>query len=135
MAFQQGHPDHPSPSRLHGVSADNVVGAPVGAFDQDIGLDPLDDLCGRVVVKNRDGVNTLERQQDLGAFGLGRNWALRSFVGADRSIRVEADDQRVAKRPRIPQISHMAGMQEIEYAVGEDDGSSSRLNLLSEARG
>ena len=89
---------------------------------------------GRVLVKNRDRVDTLERQQDFGPLALRRNRPLRPFVGTHRSIRIQTDDQRVAKLPRILQIPNVAWMKQIEDPVGEDDFAAPRVNGQGNAR-
>ena len=70
-----------------------------------------------------DAVDARERRENFGALGLRRDRPARSLVGAHRSIGVDADDQRVAERPRLLQIADMAGVQQIEDAVGEHDRS------------
>jgi hypothetical protein len=44
-------------ARLEGVAADDSIGRPVRAFQQDVGLDRRDDLGRRVLVEDDDGVD------------------------------------------------------------------------------
>ena len=55
---------------------------------------------------------------------IGRSGPL--LARTDRS-RVDADDQRVAERARLLQVADVAGMQQVEDAVGEDDRLAGRL--------
>ena len=54
---------------------------------------------------------------------IGRSGAL---VRAHRPIGVDGDDQRVAERPRVPQVADVPGMQQIEHAVGEHHRAAAR---------
>jgi hypothetical protein len=44
-----------------------------------------------------------------------------SFVGAHGSVGVQPDDQHVAEAARLLQVAHVAGVEEVEDAVGEHD--------------
>ena len=67
---RQLHADDAAAARLDDVAADDVVGTPVRALDEHVGLDAPDDRVRRVLVEDRDGVHALERQQDFGALRL-----------------------------------------------------------------
>ena len=99
---------------------------PVGALDEHVRLERADDLVRRVFVEDHHGVDRLEREQHLGALGLRRDRTPRALVRAHGSIRVDADDERVAEAPGLLEIADMPGMQQIEHAVGEDDRLSGR---------
>ena len=75
----------------------------------------------RLVVEDRDGVDAGERREDLGALGLRRDGPGRALVRAHGSIGVDADDERVARARARLQVANVAGMQQIEDAVREDD--------------
>ena len=86
------------------------------------GCSAVDDLVRRVFVEDHDGVDARERREHFGALGLAIDRPIRALLErARRSIGVDGDDQRIAQAPRLAQIAHVAGMQEIEHAVGEDD--------------
>ena len=79
-------------------------------------------MCGgRVLVEDHDRVDAGERGQHFGALVLPVDRAGRSLVAADGRVGVEPDDQDVAERARGLQVADVAGMQQIEDAVGEDD--------------
>ena len=75
----------------------------------------------RLLVEDDDGVHARERGEDLRALGFGRDRTVRPLDGPDRSIRVHADDERVAERARLLEVADVAGVQQVEDAVGEDD--------------
>ena len=58
-------------ARFDDVAADDRVGGPVGAFDEHVRLDALDDLGRRLFVENHDGVDARQRGQDLRALSSG----------------------------------------------------------------
>ena len=70
MARRQLEPNDAAAARLDDIAADDVVGTPVGAFDEDVRLDLSDDLVRRVLVKDDRRVDARERQQQLRAFPL-----------------------------------------------------------------
>ena len=53
-------------SGFDGIAANNLIGRPVRAFDQDVRLHQANDLRGRVFLKNHHGVDALECGQHLG---------------------------------------------------------------------
>ena len=60
-------------ARFDGIASDDLVLAPVGAFHEHVGLHAPDDLGGRVLVEDGDGVDDAQRRENLGAFVFGRN--------------------------------------------------------------
>ena len=68
-----------------------------------------------------DGIDALERGEHLGALGFGIDRPAGSLVAPHRRVGVHADDERVAERARLPQVADVAGMEDVEHAVGEDD--------------
>ncbi len=119
---------HAAAVRLDDVAADDRVVRPVGALDEHVGLQCRDDLAGRVLVENDRRVDARERGEDLGAFVLGRDRPPLALVRAHRSIGVDADDERVTEGACLPQVADVAGMEEIEDAVGEDHGTAGRAH-------
>ena len=87
------------PPRASTVSLpDYLIGRPVGALDQDVGLDAADDVGRGVVVEDRHGVHAVERGEHFGALLFRVDRALGPFVAADRGVGVEPDDQQIAVR-------------------------------------
>ena len=58
----------------------------------------------------------------------------RPLVGAHRAVGVHPDDQGVAERARGLQVADVAGMQQVEHAVREDDRSALAHDARRESR-
>ena len=59
------------PPRASTVSRPTIASAAQSApFDQNVGLDAADDVGGRVLVEDHDGVDAVERREHLGALVL-----------------------------------------------------------------
>src|SRR5436190_11563348 len=126
--------DDAAPARLDGIPPDDLIRGPVRALDQNVGLHAADDVTGRVLVEDRDGVDALERGQQLGPLVLGVDRAGGTLVAADRRVGIETDDQEIAVRARRRQVTEVAGMQDVEDAVGEDDALARGPCLRDECR-
>src|SRR5688572_21822405 len=93
--FDRNANDLPA-ARLYGVASDDGVFGPVGAFDENVRLNGLDDLSRGVFREDHHAVDAFERSENLCALLLVVDWPLRSFVAANRGIRIEPDDQHIA---------------------------------------
>ena len=122
-------------SRFDDVSADAGVFGPVGARDQDIRLEPCDHRMRGLFVEKHRRIDARKRGEHFGAFPLWSDRPIRAFVGPRGSIGVDADDQRVAKLPRVLQVAKMAGMQQIEHAVREHHSLARRAQPRDEDEG
>ena len=97
---------------------------PVGALDQHVGLKRRDDVVRRVLVEDDDARRRAASAARISARSAsGVIGPIRTLVRPHRSIRVDADDERVAEAARVLQVANVPGMQEVEDAVGEDDAS------------
>jgi hypothetical protein len=135
MAGLQRHPDDASAPRLHDLAADDGVLGPVGAFDQHVRLNRRDEIAWGGSVEDDHGVDAAEGFEDFGALRLCRDRTLRSFDLTDRSVGVQADEQRASKVTRVLEIAQVANVQEIEDAVGENDRLSSSPQAFDESDG
>ena len=79
-------------ARFDGVAADDLIGGPVGALDEDVRLEGRDDLRRRVLVEDDDRVDRRQRGEDFGALRLRRDRPRRALVPAHRRVGVEADE-------------------------------------------
>jgi hypothetical protein len=125
MAFFNRCSDDSAAAGLHDVAADDRVFSPVRTFDEDVWSDRRDDLVRRLLIENGDGVHACECGENFGTLGFRSDRPIRSLDRSDGAIGVDADNQRVAERPRVLQVTDMAGVQQVEDAVGEDDGFAS----------
>ena len=117
----QRDPHHPAAAGLDDVAADDGVGRPVGALDQDIGLDGGDNRQRRLLVEHHHGIDGSQRRQDLGPLRVGGDRPVRRLgEGTDGPVGVDRDNQRVALRTCLNQVARMPRVEQVEDAVGED---------------
>jgi len=109
---------------LHDIRAHDVFHPPVSALDQDIRSHARDKVVGRVFLEDADIVDAFKSGQDRGARGLIIDRPVRAFETRDRCVGVEPQDQTVAQGAGLAEVGHMAGMQDVEAAVGEDDSQA-----------
>ena len=107
------------PLAFDDVAADDGVLGPVGAFDEHIRLKAGNHLMRRVLVEDDDGVDAVERRENLGALALGSDRPAAAFDRPNGAIGIQPDNERVAQGAGLPQIPDVAGMQEIEDPVRE----------------
>ena len=80
-----------------------------------------DQLERRVLGERDDIIDAGQRGQDLQPLGQGEDRPLVPFQPPHRSVVVDADDQQAALAAGELQQLDMAGMEQVEDAVGEDD--------------
>ncbi len=115
--FGEGDANHCATACLDNVSADDVVGAPVSAFDEDIGLDSGNQRMRCVLVEHGDGIDRAQGREELGALAFWRDRASRTFIGAHRAVGVDTHNQRITKRTGIAEVSDMARVEKVEHTV------------------
>ena len=114
---------HPSSGRRFRQVAFGVV----AALDVDVGSHDAQQTVSRVLVEDRDVVDGREGRDELGTFVV-RNEGTAGF--AHGAVAVDADDQEVTLRPGGPQVPHMADVQDVEDAVGENDPVAARTGRV-----
>src|SRR4249920_717416 len=135
MTLLDADTDDPSSAGFDHVSADDGIGGPVCALDEHIRLQGRDDVVWRVLVEDDAGINDGESSDELGALGLGCHRPVGSLVRANRSIRIDTDNERVAFLPGGAEIAHVSWVQQVEDTVREDDDGSVGTNLANERYG
>jgi hypothetical protein len=129
------HSHNFSAASLHDIAADDGVFRPIGAFDEDVGLQRRDHGVWRVFVEHDDGVDARERFENLDTLHLRRDRTAFALVGSRRSVGIQADDQEVAERTRLLQVTQVSGMEQVEHAVREHDCFSSIARPRHEGHG
>ena len=75
----------------------------------------------------------MQRREDFRSFGFGVDRPIGCFAERSRrSIAVDADDQQIAKRAGVAKVAGVAGMKDVEHAIGEDDGLAVRASALDQ---
>ena len=98
IALLDRDPDDAAAARFDDVAADDGVSAQSAPLTSTSGCSALMISMRVVFVEHDDRVHARERREHLGALGFGVDRTRRSLVGANRTIGVDADDQRVASR-------------------------------------
>jgi len=135
MAWLYWHANDSAAACLDDVASDDRVGGPVGAFDEDIGLQSLDQIVRCGLVEDHHTVHACQCFEDLGALGLGGNGTSGSLDLPDGPVRVQTDNQGIPQRTRLLEVSQMTDVQEVEHAVGEHDGSTGCPQALDNGNG
>jgi hypothetical protein len=99
----------------------------VRALGIDIGLQGTDHVLRRRRLVDRHPIHVAERGQHLGAQGGGEDGPARPFV--DVSIACDGDDQNVAFRAGLLQVTDMTHVKQVEGAVSEHDPKTPGLRL------
>src|SRR5262249_21640810 len=84
--------------------------------------------------EEHDPVHARERREDFGALARGNDRAARSLVAAHARVGVDGDDQAIAVAARLLEAPHVADVQQVEAAVGEDDAFAAALRRAPRAR-
>src|SRR3954471_3438646 len=104
----------------------------VAALRPHVGPQALERGDRRVLLEDEHGVDAAQRAQDRGAVGLVDDRAPGALQPAHGRIRVHADDEAVAERPRRLERGDVAGMQEVEAAASGHDGPSRRADRVGD---
>ena len=139
MPLLDGNEHDAAAARLDGVAADDLVGRPVGALDEDVRLDGRMISAGVSSSKIDDGIDARERREDLGALVLGRDRPRRALVArAPTRSELRPTISSVAVGARGLEVADVAGVQQVEHAVREDDrlpACAQRATSATPARG
>ena len=128
-ALPVGNGDDPAAVPFDDRLADDRVRLPVAALDEDVRPQAANERQRRIVVEHGDVVDGLHRCEQGHATVLVHDRPGRAFQAPDRCVAVDCDDQDVAARLGLRQRVDVADVQQVEAAVGEDDG----LSLAPEA--
>lgn len=119
MAGSEGHHhDAPSPA-LHFCRANDRVFRIITALDDHVGFEMPDEIERRVIGKNYDEIHALERRQHVSALGVAAHWARGALETAHGFIAVDADDECVRGIACDGEDVDVAGMKQVEHAIGE----------------
>ena len=117
MARFDGDANHLPAVGFHDVTTHNCVRGPVGAFDEHIRTKAGNHLMRSVLVKDDDGIDAVERRENLGALALGSHRPAAAFDRTNGAIGIQPDNEHLTQGAGLPQIPEVAGMKEIEDPV------------------
>jgi hypothetical protein len=124
MTLLDRNTDHASSTRFDDVAADDGVSRPIGAFDEHVGLQSRNDLVRRVFVKDDSSIHDAKAGEELRAFSLSVHRSAGALVSTNRSVRIDSDDESIAFLARSGDIPDVAGVKQIEDAVGKHNLST-----------
>src|SRR6266699_27023 len=105
-------------------------GGVVATFDVDGGLQEGNQRASRWLGKYGDVVDAGERGQGFGSFGLRDERPAGAFEGTRAGVIIETEDQEITERPRLLEVAHVAQVEQVEAAVGEDTALARPLPAL-----
>ena len=94
----------------------------IATLDEDVGLEGADELEGSVFVEDDDGVDGGQGGHDAGTLALADDGPGRAFEARNGSVGVEAEHEPRAELAAIFEQLDVADVEQVEAAVGEDDG-------------
>jgi hypothetical protein len=71
-------------------------------------------------------IHASKRRDKSCAFAFVEDGTIRAFDCTDRAVTVDRHDKGISQLPGAFEISHMADMQNVEAAIGENDGLSAQ---------
>src|SRR5216684_1695819 len=95
--------------------------APVRAFNQNVGPHITDNPLGARVIEHHHIVHHLDSGENPRPLDRWVDWAVLALDQAHPAVTVDADDQHIAPGTSETQELKMAGVQQIEAAIGEHD--------------
>jgi len=124
VAGHDGSQDDAATGSFHFFAPDDLVAGPIAALDEHVGEQARDDFARGEIVENHHGVHGFESGENFRALALGDYRAAFAFELANTDVAIESDNQDVAQGAGLFEAADVAGMQEVEAAVGEDDAAA-----------
>src|SRR5665213_923563 len=127
MTCSERYDVHASAPRFDLGATDDGIGSVIAALHQHIWSNGQHELERRVFIECGDRVDALERGEHVRTLGLSAHGARGTLEATNRLIGVDADDQAVAERACGHEQVDVAGVQQIEHAVGKHHEPRLRL--------
>src|SRR5229473_2896449 len=124
IAWDHGHGDDAAAGGFHFLATHNLVAGPVAAFHEDIREQARDHFARRQIIENNDSVHGFQSGENFGALALRDNRTPFAFQLMHAGVAIQTHDQRVSQGARQFQAANMAGMKQVEAAVGEDHAAA-----------
>src|SRR5690606_12556266 len=106
------------------LAADDLILRVVAALDEYLRTHAADEFERRVLIENGKQDDRFERRQQLAARAFILDRPARSLETPGRGVAVQPYDQAITCGARFGEHFQMAGMQEVEAAIGEADAQS-----------
>src|SRR4051794_6371146 len=133
LARRERNDDHVASPAAHVGGADDRPLMIIAALHEHVGTQQANELEGGILLEQHDAVHHLESAKHISALDLSPHGTLGALEPAHRRVAVQANDQLVASTARTEEHVDMAGMEQIEHAVGEHDAARALLAPPSRA--
>lgn len=119
MSGSEGHYHYaPSPA-FHFRRANDRVFRIIAALDDHVRLEVPDEIERRILGENYDEIHALERRQHVRALCVAAHGTRRALEATHGLIAIDADYERVGGFARGGENVNVAGMKQVEHAIGE----------------
>jgi len=124
IAGRDRNGDDAAAGGFHFLATNDLIAGPIATFYENIGEKHGNQFARRWGIENHHGVYTLQRREDFRSLAFGDDRAAFAFQLADTGVAVERDDERIAEFARLLQAANVAGMQQVEAAIGENNAAT-----------
>lgn len=121
MPFDEANPGDSPSGPLDLGPADDLIPTPIAALDQEVGQERGDDFPGGCFRERNQVIDILDSAQYLKPLPQREDRSGRALEPPDRGVAVKGDDEDVAHFRGLAEKPDVAGVEEVETAVGEND--------------
>ena len=111
------------------------VGSVIASFGIDVRLNGGDGIGASFTVKDNDGIDAAQAEQDFGAVSGRVERSARSLEGPHGLVGIKGHDQGVAEGAGLRQIAHVPGVQKVKDAVRKDQPLAGGLQAVAQGPG
>jgi uncharacterized protein len=111
-----------------------VLDLEIPAFDIHIRLGLAEKVGGAFLAEDDDGVHGFQGAEDFGAVRFVVDGAAGTLEFAHGAVAVQSDQEDIALIAGGLEVGHMAGVEDVEATVGDDDGAAGAAHGLAPGR-
>jgi hypothetical protein len=124
IARHDGNGDDAAAGGFHFFATDDLIAGPITAFYEDVREKRGNQFARRRRVEDHHGVDALQRHEDFRALALRDDRTAFAFQLPHAGVAIEPDDERITQFARQLQAADVAGVQQVEAAVGKNDAAA-----------
>jgi hypothetical protein len=121
LTWCEWHDDYAATATFYFGGANDRGLRIISALHDDVRLEQLHELERCILSEHYDEIDGFDTGKNVSSLALAPHWPFRPFESADRRVAVDADDERVRGFSCREQEINVAGMKQVEDAVGERD--------------
>jgi hypothetical protein len=103
----------------------------ISAFGIDVGTDDFDEAIDPSFLKQHDVIHGFEAEKHFGPIFFAVDRPPLSLEFPDGSIAVQADDEGISQRARLPQVADMTCVQDIKATIGKNEPTAFTIQLIA----